>query len=77
MRNGYRTEVIIPINSIIPFMKRVVHTAPRVLYYEILKEMEEMKLVKLIGNNKILILNNKDCEKTLKRLKEYVFPINP
>lgn len=74
IRNGYSQEVIVPINSIVPLMRKVVHTCPRIIQTEIFKEMESMGLIRIIDNDKCLILINKDAEK---RLKEYVFPIHP
>jgi hypothetical protein len=74
IKNGSNQEVIVTINSIIPLMRKVVHTCPRLIQTEIFKELEEFGLIKRIGMDKCLLLNNKEVEK---RLKEYAFPIHP
>lgn len=74
LKNGFRTECIIPISSLIPLMRKVVHTCPKMIQIEIFKEMEEMNLIKMIGVDKCIILNNNNYEK---KLKEYAFPIHP
>lgn len=77
IRKGWNTNVVLSISCIIPYVKRVVHTAPKLIYTDIFKEMEKMKLIRLIGTDRCIILNNKQAEKRMKRLNEYVFPINP
>lgn len=74
MRNGYRTDTIVSTNSLIPLMRRVVHTCPRLIQTEIFKEMEGMGLLRMMGCDRCIILNNKESEK---KLKEYAFPIHP
>ena len=57
-------------------IKRIVHTAPKVVYNEIIKELEIKKLIKISGD-RIIILTNRGAERQLAKLKEYVFPFNP
>ena len=77
LKQGCHCECIVNINSVIPYVRKVVHTAPKLVYSDIFKEMEKMRLVRLIGTDKCIILNNSICEKKLRRLKDYIFPISP
>jgi hypothetical protein len=73
IRTKYRCNVIIPIEELIPLMRKVVHTCPRLIHKEIIFEMEEMGLIKMYGKDKCILLNNK-CEQ---KCKEYAFPVHP
>lgn len=57
-------------------MRKVIHTAPKFIFSNILKDMESYNLIKII-KEKVLITNNKSHLSKLKKLKEYIFPINP
>jgi len=74
LKNGCNSEVIVQTNSLIPLMRKVVHTCPKIIQTEIFKEMEGMGLLRMIGSDRCIILKNKEAEK---RLKEYAFPIHP
>lgn len=74
IKNGYRTNCIVPISCLIPHMRKVIHTCPKIIQLNIFKEMEEMGLIRMIGCDRCIILDNKIYEK---RLKEYAFPIHP
>lgn len=74
IKNGHNTNCIVTVNSVVPLMRRVVHTCPRIIQSEIFKEMEQMGLLRMIGSDRCMILPNTECEK---QLKEYAFPIHP
>lgn len=72
-----QTGVIINRNILISRIKRVVHTAPRIVYKSIFDEMEEMRMIKKVNSDGYIILNNPHCERLLKKSNEYAFPIHP
>lgn len=54
-------------------LRKTIYRLPTAIYYEILKEMEELKLIKRVNRLKIMVLSRPDCDKKIKKLKDYVF----
>jgi hypothetical protein len=55
-------------------LRKVVHTAPKIVLSGIVEELIEMEL--LIKNDKFfMIKDNKKINKKMERLKDYVFPL--
>lgn len=69
-------RIYIPFHLVREIMRRRLHKIPRVLHYEILKEMENYNLIRRIGSdngkNIIFELTGKDKEKIL---NQYNLPI--
>jgi len=57
--------------------KLIYRKIPKLVYREILKEMNEMGILKTINKQKFLITETEICRKQVKKLRDYVFPINP
>jgi hypothetical protein len=72
------TEKIITSEKAIMALRKIMHTAPRVVFREILYELQEMNLIKILNKEKIAILKSTHlCDKQLKKIRPYVFPLNP
>jgi hypothetical protein len=70
-------ERVVEKKKAIVLMRKVVHTAPRVIYAKIFEELEQMNLINIVNRDNIIIKNSKVCEIQLKKLKEYIFPLSP
>lgn len=59
-------------------MGQIIRRAPQVVYQEILAELCDYGLLTKINKHEgYRIIRNSNYEKQFKRLREYVFPLNP
>ena len=70
MKEGAENHISISYKSVREILKRRFHTIPRLYFPLILGEMEEMELIKKIGNKKNMVyeLKGKDLHKQLNNL---------
>lgn len=73
---SYRCRII-DSEVVIKSLRKIIYKAPATVYRDIFTDMEKMGLLKRLDRRKYLLLSNQACDKKIKRLKEYVFPITP
>lgn len=76
LKNGTDIGLPIEFKEVIIRMRKVIHTAPRVVYEDIFDEFINLGLIKRINSQRCIIIYNAEAEKRLKKLNDYAFPLN-
>ena len=73
IKTDYIQKKEISLNDLRVSINKVIYRMPNKLFYEFIKEMEELKLIKMQSQRTVLILLNKEADKKLNKIKDYFF----
>lgn len=74
--NGTNVTNVTTEHQVFISINRTIYRAPKYLLRQILCEfVYEYKVLRKLEEGRLLIIINKDTEKQLERLKEYIFPM--
>lgn len=72
IKEGWK-ERYIPQKLVFIALRKTIYRLPKSIYYQILREMEGLELIKRISQSRFQILDMPDCDKKIEKLKDYLF----